>query len=186
MVLGVNALSGHCARPHRRLRKGRSWDEAGITSPNDPPEVRNKKISDWLGKAQDALTKTYNRAVKQSQDLNKARVKELHEIIRKPAGADGSRIEDALRESEANPRISCSASRTSTWRSSRKRRHSREKHVRSSCIRLPVLRSENPSSVDSRRGSEVCSQRRTQDASGSPHRCRRRIRSALRAPSDCS
>ena len=71
------------------LRKGRSWDEAGITSPNDPPEVRNKKISDWLGKAQDALTKTYNRAVKQSQDLNKARVKELHEIIRKPAGADG-------------------------------------------------------------------------------------------------
>ena len=72
------------------LRKGRSWDEAGITSPNDPPETRSKKIGDWLAKAQDALSKTYNRAVRQSRSLNEARVKELHEIIRKPAGADGA------------------------------------------------------------------------------------------------
>jgi predicted metal-dependent hydrolase len=83
------SISYEFRRQAEALRKGRSWDEAGITSPNDPPEVRNKKISDWLGKAQNVLTKTYNQAVKQSKALNKARVNELHEIIRKPAGADG-------------------------------------------------------------------------------------------------
>ncbi|NCB16953.1 MAG: hypothetical protein EOM65_12360, partial [Synergistales bacterium] len=44
------------ARQAENLRKGRSWEEAGITSPNDPPEVKNKKIRQWLDKAQDSLS----------------------------------------------------------------------------------------------------------------------------------
>lgn len=71
------------ARQAENLRKGRSWEEAGITSPNDPPEVKNKKIQQWLDKAQDSLSKSYQKAQRQSQKITDGKVKELTEILNK-------------------------------------------------------------------------------------------------------
>lgn len=71
------------ARQAENLRKGRSWEEAGITSPNDPPEVKNKKIQQWLNKAQDSLSKSYQKAQRQSQKITDGKVKELTEILNK-------------------------------------------------------------------------------------------------------
>ncbi|MBP9027819.1 MAG: carboxypeptidase regulatory-like domain-containing protein [Aminivibrio sp.] len=71
------------ARQAENLRKGRSWEEAGITSPNDPPEVKNKKIRQWLDKAQDSLSKSYQKAQRQSQKITDGKVKELTEILNK-------------------------------------------------------------------------------------------------------
>lgn len=71
------------ARQAENLRKGRSWEEAGITSPNDPPEVKNRKIQQWLDKAQDSLSKSYQKAQRQSQKITDGKVKELTEILNK-------------------------------------------------------------------------------------------------------
>jgi 5-hydroxyisourate hydrolase-like protein (transthyretin family) len=92
----AKSISYEFRRQAEALRKGRSWDEAGITSPSDPPDVRNKKISDWLGKAQNTLKKTYDQAVKQSKKLTQERLRQkaegierLREINRKHTGPDG-------------------------------------------------------------------------------------------------
>ena len=71
------------ARQAERLRQGASWEEAGITSPNDPPDVKNKKIQDWQNKAQDSLANSNKKAQRQSQKLTDQKVKELTKLLDK-------------------------------------------------------------------------------------------------------
>jgi len=71
------------ARQAENLRKGRSWEEAGITSPKDTPDVKNRKIQQWLDKAQDSLSNSYQKAQRQSQKITDGKVKELTEILNK-------------------------------------------------------------------------------------------------------
>jgi hypothetical protein len=54
-----------------------------VTSPSDPPEVKNKKIQDWLNKARDSLGNSHAKAQRQSSRITDQKVRELTEILNK-------------------------------------------------------------------------------------------------------